>query len=97
MALILDGGAGDDTLTGGGGADQLFGGDDNDVLVGGRGSDQLFGLAGTIVTKEDCLAADGRWSDTIFGWMVHANVFEGTDLATVWGHDDHDEHGAHKM
>ncbi|RJF88169.1 hypothetical protein D3874_15050 [Oleomonas cavernae] len=47
MALILDGGAGDDTLTGGGGADQLFGGDDNDVLVGGGGSDQLFGLAGT--------------------------------------------------
>lgn len=62
-----------------------------------RDGKPLFGLAGTIVTKEDCLAADGRWSDTIFGWMVHANVFEGTDLVTVWGHDDHDEHGAHKM
>jgi hypothetical protein len=55
----------------------------------------LFGLNGTIVTKADCVAAGGRWWDTLFGWMVHANVFEGTDLATVWGHDEHDDHGKH--
>jgi hypothetical protein len=47
----------------------------------------LFGLAGTIVTKEACDAENGTFHPVIFGWMVHANVFEGTDLATVWGHE----------
>lgn len=46
----------------------------------------LFGLAGTITTKETCDAVGGRFYPVIFGWMVHANVFEGMDLRTVWGH-----------
>ena len=49
----------------------------------------LFGLAGTIATKDVCDAANGRFTPVIFGWMVHADVFEGTDLKTVWGHDAH--------
>jgi hypothetical protein len=27
--------------------------------------------------------------------MVHANVFEGTDLKSVWGHDELMEHTGH--
>jgi Ca2+-binding RTX toxin-like protein len=45
-AAKLAGGAGNDVLTGGSGADQLFGDAGNDTLIGGRGNDQLFGGAG---------------------------------------------------
>jgi hypothetical protein len=51
----------------------------------------LFGLAGTITTKSACDAENGRFTDVLFGWMVHANVFQGTDLKSVWGHDEMDE------
>ena len=56
----------------------------------------LFGLAGTISTKAACDAQHGRFHDTIFGWMVHANVFDGTDLMTVWAHEDAMDHGQHR-
>jgi hypothetical protein len=56
----------------------------------------LFGLAGTITTKGACDAENGRFYPVIFGWMVHANVFEGTDLKSVWGHDDQREHAEHR-
>jgi hypothetical protein len=49
----------------------------------------LFGLAGTITAKDACDAANGTFTPVIFGWMVHANVFEGNDLQSVWGHDEH--------
>ncbi len=49
----------------------------------------LFGIAGSITTKDACDAANGRFTPVLFGWMVHANVFEGTDLKSVWGHDEH--------
>src|SRR5499426_794869 len=42
----LFGGAGNDVLTGGSGADLLFGGAGNDVLTGGDGDDQVFGQGG---------------------------------------------------
>lgn len=54
-----------------------------------RNGKPLFGLTGSITTKEACDAANGRFSPVLFGWMVHANVFEGTDLKSVWGHDEH--------
>jgi len=76
------------------------------LCVPGRGEEQRylelkdgkpkFGLAGSIVTKEACDAENGTFFPTIFGWMVHANVFEGTDLKTVWGHDDQAEHAGHE-
>ena len=50
-----------------------------------RNSKMLFGPAGAIATEQDCDANNGRWMEHLFGWMVHANVFAGTDLATVWG------------
>jgi hypothetical protein len=49
----------------------------------------LFGLAGSIVTKDACNAANGEFTPVLFGWLVHANVFEGTDLKSVWAHDEH--------
>lgn len=54
-----------------------------------RNGEMLFGPAGAIATKADCDANNGRWLEHLFGWMVHANVFAGDDLATVWG-DNHD-------
>ena len=55
-----------------------------------------FGLGGTISTKAECESEHGQFHDVIFGWMVHANVFEGTDLDTVWGHGEDLEHARHK-
>jgi hypothetical protein len=46
----------------------------------------LFGPVGTLATAEECAAAGGRFSPEIFGWMVHANVFSGTDARSIWGH-----------
>jgi Ca2+-binding RTX toxin-like protein len=39
IGLTLDGGDGNDTITGGDGADQLIGGAGNDLVAGGRGND----------------------------------------------------------
>jgi hypothetical protein len=49
----------------------------------------VFGPASPIATKELCDAVHGTFHESPLGWMVHANVYEGTDLATIWG----DEHG----
>lgn len=35
-----------------------------------------YGLRGSIVTKEDCDAAGGKFMPQIFGWMVHVYPFE---------------------
>ena len=48
----------------------------------------VFGPLG-VATKEECEAANGRFTPQAFGWMLHANVYEGSDLATIFG----DEHG----
>jgi hypothetical protein len=61
-----------------------------------RDGKPLFGLEGSIATKQACDAERGRFYANLFGWMVHANVYEGTDLKTVWGHDDQKEHGPHR-
>src|SRR5215472_9624646 len=45
-AVQFFGGDGNDTLTGGSGADLLFGQAGNDTLIGGTGDDQVFGQAG---------------------------------------------------
>ena len=60
-AARLSGGAGDDTLTGGSGADQLFGQAGNDVLLGKGGNDQLFGGGG----NDTLTGGDG--DDQVFG------------------------------
>jgi hypothetical protein len=48
----------------------------------------VFGPESPIATKAECGAVGGRFFENLGGWMVHANVYEGHDLATVWG-DDH--------
>src|SRR5207247_2022762 len=44
--LVVDGGAGNDTIIGGDGNDILIGGDGDDTIIGGRGSDTILGGAG---------------------------------------------------
>ncbi|HWT11350.1 MAG TPA: calcium-binding protein [Allosphingosinicella sp.] len=89
---ILFGGAGNDTLTAGSGADLLFGEAGNDVLLGKGGADQLFGGA-----DNDTLTG-GDGDDAMFGeagndrliWNPgdDSDLFEGgagTDTAEVNG------------
>ena len=57
----LFGGAGNDTLTGGGGADQIFGNAGNDVLLGRGGADLLFG------GSENDVLTGGDGDDLAFG------------------------------
>jgi hypothetical protein len=59
-----------------------------------RDGHPVFGPGGPISTKAECDAVRGEFEPNLFGWMIHANVFEGADLATVFGmgHAGH-EHG----
>jgi hypothetical protein len=50
----------------------------------------VFGPLG-VATEAECKAAGGKFIAQAFGWMVHANVFAGNDLRSIW-HDDHMEH-----
>lgn len=46
--------------------------------------DTHYGLLGDIADRATCEKANGRFVERIFGWMVHANVFEGTGVRDVW-------------
>jgi Ca2+-binding RTX toxin-like protein len=67
----LDGGSGDDVISGGLGNDQLVGGSNNDQLSGGPGRDQLFGLSGNDTLKGGADDRDfldgGTGNDTLDG------------------------------
>jgi Ca2+-binding RTX toxin-like protein len=77
-AAQVFGGAGNDVLTGGSGADQLFGGAGNDTLLGKGGNDLLFGGAGN-----DTLIG-GTGDDQVFGEAGNDRMIwnpgDGTDL-----------------
>src|SRR3977135_4185611 len=77
-AAELFGGAGNDVLTGGSGADLLFSGAGNDTLLGKGGNDLLFGGAGN-----DTLVG-GTGDDQVFGEAGNDRMIwnpgEGTDL-----------------
>jgi hypothetical protein len=47
----------------------------------------LFGPESPIATRSACEAVGGRFHPNLFGWMIHANVFLGDDLETIFGHD----------
>jgi hypothetical protein len=61
-----------------------------------QNGEPVFGPESPIATKEACDAVGGTFRESMFGWMLHANVFEGDDPATIWG-DDHAKHDAHGM
>lgn len=53
-----------------------------------RDGQMVFGPNGAIATEAECDGAGGRFLPKVFGWMVHANVYAGNDLASVWK-DEH--------
>lgn len=59
----------------------------------------LFGPESAVATKAACNAIGGVFHDTVFGWMLHANVLAGDDPSKVWGdeHAGHDMHDGMKM
>jgi hypothetical protein len=59
----------------------------------------VFGPESPIATKSACDEVNGVFHDTVFGWMLHANVYAGDDPATIWGdeHAGHDMHSGMKM
>ena len=54
----------------------------------------VFGPASPIDTKAGCDAVGGAFKDSVFGWMLHANVLAGNDPKSIWG-DDHGGHDSH--
>jgi Ca2+-binding RTX toxin-like protein len=68
QSTVVEGEAGDDTLSGGSGEDALSGGVGNDLLNGGSGNDFLNGgdYAGPLDTGNDTLSG-GSGNDTLIG------------------------------
>lgn len=52
-----------------------------------RGGAPLFGPESPIATRAECEAVGGVFHPNVFGWMIHSNVFLGSDLETVFGHE----------
>lgn len=48
-----------------------------------------FGPASPIATRAACDAVGGEFHPTLFGWMLHANVYEGNDLGAIFGDEHH--------
>ena len=59
----------------------------------------LFGPESPVASKAACSAIGGVFHETVFGWMLHANVVSGSDPAQIWGneHAGHDMHDGMKM
>jgi hypothetical protein len=64
-----------------------------------RDGQPVFGPESPVATKEACDTVGGRFLPSVFGWMLHANVFAGDDPATIWGdeHAGQDMHAGMKM
>ena len=84
VKLNVDGGTGNDTITGSDGSDLLNGGDGNDTIIGGRGSDVAFLGAG----NDTFIWNPGDGSDTVEGQCGNdvmifngANVDENFDIS----------------
>lgn len=52
----------------------------------------VFGPESPVATKAACDAVGGDFHESLFGWMIHANVYAGNDLGTIF-HDDHGHGG----
>jgi hypothetical protein len=55
----------------------------------------VFGPESPVATQAACDSVGGTFLPSPFGWMIHANVFGGSDLGAIFA-DDHagHEHGA---
>jgi Ca2+-binding RTX toxin-like protein len=91
--MTIDGGAGNDLLTGGGGTnlilggsghDTLYGGCGDDVLLGGTGNDDLFGNAG------DDVLVGGDGNDMLYGGSGRDLLIGSLDNDRLDGGDDDD-------
>jgi hypothetical protein len=85
MDLLLDGGAGNDTIFGGEGVDQIFGGSGNDTIDGGSGNDTIDGGSG------DDTIEGGYGNDTIHGGDGFDVLYGGKDNDTLYGGADDDQ------
>lgn len=47
----------------------------------------LFGPESPIATRPECEDVGGTFYPNIFGWMIHANVFAGDDLTSIFAHE----------
>ena len=43
-----------------------------------------------ITSRDECVAAGGRYVPRLFGWMSHVYLFAGDDPTAIWGGEDHD-------
>ena len=50
-----------------------------------KGGHPMFGPESPIDTKTACDAVGGQFYPRLFGWMIHVNVFEATDLGSIYG------------
>jgi Ca2+-binding RTX toxin-like protein len=77
VPVTIDGGGGDDTITGGGGADILYAGAGNDIVTGGRGNDTAFLGAG----NDRFIWNPGDGSDVVEGQSgFDTLVFNGSNV-----------------
>lgn len=65
---------------------------DNARWMERRDGRPVFGPMSVIATREACDAVGGEFHESLFGWMIHANVFSGENLGAIFG-DEHMEHG----
>lgn len=47
----------------------------------------VFGPESPIATRAECRKVGGLFLASPMGWMIHANVFAGEDLRTIFGHE----------
>lgn len=88
IRFTADGGAGDDVLLGGAGADTLLGGAGDDVLIGGPGADVLDGGTGDNVVIDNATAANRVRSASVKGvaWLNRrARTVRGKTVLTIDG------------
>jgi hypothetical protein len=47
----------------------------------------VFGPESPIATQAACDAVGGDFHESLFGWMIHVNVYAGDDLSSIFGED----------
>ena len=62
---------------------------DNARWLERRDGRPAFGPESPIATKQACDAIGGDFHESLFGWMIHANVFSGATLGEIFGDSEH--------